>query len=73
MFDIGFWELIVVGIVALIAIGPDQLPKVAKQVGIFISGFQGAVAKVKNNFEREVDIVHSAQFPSEKKDKQLDV
>ena len=34
MFDIGFSELLVIGVVALLVIGPERLPKVARTAGI---------------------------------------
>jgi len=33
MFDIGFWELMVIGVVGLVVIGPDRLPGVARKLG----------------------------------------
>ncbi|MBI4357028.1 MAG: twin-arginine translocase subunit TatB [Gammaproteobacteria bacterium] len=61
MFDIGFWELIVVGIVALVVIGPRQLPSVARSVGVFIARLQKSIQKTKNDFAKEVEWVHSVK------------
>ena len=40
MFDIGFSELVVIGLVALIVIGPEKLPRVARTVGHLIGRLQ---------------------------------
>ncbi len=55
MFDIGFWEMTVIGIVTLIVVGPERLPKVAKTVGSFIGKAQRYVQNVKGDLKREFD------------------
>ena len=47
MFDIGFSELVVIGIVALVVLGPERLPKVARTAGHLFGRFQRYVAGVK--------------------------
>jgi sec-independent protein translocase protein TatB len=47
MFDIGFSELLVIGIVALIVIGPERLPRVARTIGHLMGRMQRYVADVK--------------------------
>ena len=47
MFDIGFSELIVIGIVALVVIGPERLPKVARTAGLLLGRLQRYVNDVK--------------------------
>lgn len=54
MFDVGFWELMVIGIVALIVIGPERLPGVARTVGLWVGRLRRFVAGVKADIEREV-------------------
>lgn len=54
MFDVGFWELVVVGVVALIVIGPERLPGVARTAGLWIGRMRRFVAGVKADIEREV-------------------
>ncbi len=56
MFDIGFWELVVVGIVALVVLGPERLPVVARQVGRWIGRMRGFVNEVKGDIDREMRI-----------------
>lgn len=54
MFDISFAELMMIAIVALIVIGPDKLPQVAKTVGAYVGRLQRYVAQVKEEVNREV-------------------
>ena len=56
MFDIGFSELVVIGVVALIVIGPERLPRVARTVGILAGRLQRYVADVKADINREVEL-----------------
>ena len=56
MFDIGFSELIVVGVVALIVIGPERLPKVARTAGHLLGRFQRYAAGVKSDISREMQM-----------------
>lgn len=55
MFDIGFSELMVIGVVALLVLGPERLPKVAKTAGHLVGRMQRYVAEVKADINREVD------------------
>jgi len=56
MFDIGFSELMVIGLVALIVIGPERLPRVARTLGILAGRLQRYVADVKADINREVEL-----------------
>lgn len=56
MFDIGFSELIVVALVALIVIGPERLPRVARTIGALLGRAQRYVNDVKSDIQREVDL-----------------
>jgi sec-independent protein translocase protein TatB len=56
MFDIGFSELLVIGLVALIVIGPERLPGVARTLGILAGRLQRYVADVKADINREVEL-----------------
>jgi sec-independent protein translocase protein TatB len=55
MFDIGFSEMIVIGVVALVVIGPERLPKVARTAGALFGRMQRYVADVKADINREID------------------
>jgi sec-independent protein translocase protein TatB len=56
MFDIGFSELVVIGVVALIVIGPERLPRVARTIGILAGRLQRYVSDVKADINREVEL-----------------
>lgn len=55
MFDIGFSELFLVAIVALVVIGPERLPGVARNIGRFAGRLQRYVHDIKRDFNREVE------------------
>ena len=54
MFDVSFGELMVIAVVALIVIGPEKLPKVARTLGLLAGRMQRYVATVKSDIEREL-------------------
>lgn len=56
MFDIGFSELIVIAVVALVVIGPERLPKVARTIGHLLGKAQRYVNDVKTEINREMEI-----------------
>lgn len=56
MFDIGFSELMVIGIVALVVIGPERLPKVARTLGHLLGRAQRYVSDVKSDINREIQL-----------------
>jgi sec-independent protein translocase protein TatB len=55
VFDIGFSELLVIGVVALVVIGPEKLPRVARTVGHLMGRAQRYVADVKADIAREAE------------------
>lgn len=56
MFDIGFSELLVIGVVALIVIGPERLPRVARTIGHLAGRLQRYVSDVKADINREIEL-----------------
>jgi len=54
MFDIGFWELIVIAVVALLVIGPERLPKVARIAGLWVGRARRTLSSVKAEIDREL-------------------
>src|SRR5262249_61420682 len=56
MFDIGFSELLVIGVVALIVIGPEKLPRVARTVGVLAGRPQRYVADGKADINRGIEL-----------------
>jgi sec-independent protein translocase protein TatB len=53
MFDIGFSELCMVGLVALLVIGPEKLPKVARMAGFWVAKSKRILASVKQEINEE--------------------
>ena len=56
MFDIGFSEFLVIGVVALIVIGLEKLPKVARTPGHLLGRAQRYVNDVKSDINREIQL-----------------
>ena len=54
MFDIGFWELTTIAVIALLVIGPDKLPGVARTAGKWIGRARRFVGDVKTDIDREL-------------------
>ena len=54
MFDSGFLELLVVGIIALLVVGPERLPEVAAKTGKFIGKMKAFVANTREDIEKEI-------------------
>ncbi len=56
MFDVGFSEIVVIGVVALIVIGPERLPKAARTLGLLFGRLQRYVGDVKADINREMEL-----------------
>ncbi|MCU7858364.1 MAG: Sec-independent protein translocase protein TatB [Candidatus Thiodiazotropha sp. (ex Lucinoma kastoroae)] len=56
MFDIGFWELTIIALVALIVIGPERLPKVARTAGLWLGRGRRFIANVKADIDKEIKV-----------------
>ena len=54
MFDIGFAELVLIAIVALLVIGPERLPRVAKSAGLWVGKMRGFVSSVQSDINQEL-------------------
>ena len=54
MFDIGFLELMVVGILGLLVLGPERLPVAARTVGLFIGKIRRTMSNFQDDLERKV-------------------
>jgi sec-independent protein translocase protein TatB len=68
MFDIGFSELVVIGIVALVVIGPERLPRVARTAGHLFGRLQRYVTTVKADIAREMELDELRKFKGEMED-----
>ena len=68
MFDIGFSELLVIAIVALIVIGPQRLPTVARTLGHLFGRMQRYVNDVKADISREMELDELKKLQSSMED-----
>jgi len=55
VFDVGFTEILLIGIVSLVVIGPERLPTVARTLGQWIGKLQRFVKGVKTDLASELD------------------
>ena len=67
MFDIGFWELIILGLVALLVVGPERLPKLAYTAGKWLSKGRIMLNTVKDEINKEIKAEELKQVLEEQK------
>ncbi|PKM12548.1 MAG: twin-arginine translocase subunit TatB [Gammaproteobacteria bacterium HGW-Gammaproteobacteria-3] len=65
MFDIGFWEICMVGLVSLLVIGPERLPKAARIAGFWLGKTRNMVASVKAEIKEELQAEEIRQILKE--------
>lgn len=68
MFDIGFWELCLVGLVSLLVIGPERLPKAARIAGFWVGKARQTMAAVKIEINQELQAEEMRQILKEQQD-----
>lgn len=68
MFDIGFWELLVIGVVLLLVMGPERLPEVAKQAAFFIRKARQGVYRLRNEMQDEINGTPFADLEAAKRE-----
>ena len=56
MFDVGFWELSLIGIVALVVVGPEKLPSLVSEAGKWAGRARGTVRDLKYDLQRQAEI-----------------
>lgn len=54
MFDIGFWELVLVAVVGLLVLGPERLPTAIRTGSLWLNRFRRAFSDIKRDIEREL-------------------
>ncbi|MDH5785671.1 MAG: Sec-independent protein translocase protein TatB [Chromatiales bacterium] len=67
MFDIGFWELTVIGVVALLVIGPERLPGVARTAGVWFGRVRRFVSSVKADIDQQLKAEELQKIMAEQK------
>ena len=68
MFDVGLTELMVIAVVALVVIGPERLPKVARTAGLLLGRLQRYVGDVKADINREIQLDELKQLQKQMSD-----
>ena len=68
MFDIGFWELSLILVVALLVVGPERLPKLARTAGLWLGRMRSMVQSVKSDIDRELAAEELKRTMSEQAD-----
>lgn len=56
MFDIGFWELVIIALVALVIIGPERLPEFARDAGRIFRKIRHFIQNAKREVEKELEL-----------------
>ncbi len=56
MFDVGFWEILLILVLALVIIGPERLPSAARKAGVFVGKARRYVEGVRSEVEQELDV-----------------
>lgn len=56
MFDIGFWELVVIAVVALLVVGPERLPQLARDASRWLRSARRFLSETRWQIEREFDL-----------------
>ena len=54
MFDVGFWELMLIAVVALVVVGPDKLPRLARITGLWLGRANAQLQAIKNEISAEL-------------------
>jgi len=54
MFDIGFSEIIFIMVIALVVVGPERLPRLARTAGLWVGKMRGLISSVKADIEQEL-------------------
>lgn len=62
MFDVGFSELVMVGLIALLVIGPERLPKAARIAGFWVGKARTTIANVKAEIKQELQAEEMRQI-----------
>jgi sec-independent protein translocase protein TatB len=73
VFDFSVWQLVLIGGVALVVIGPERLPRVARTAGHLLGRFQRYVADVKSDINREIELAELKKLQTTVQDAARDI
>ena len=65
MFDVGFSELLVIAVVALLVLGPERLPRLARMAGLLLGRLQRYVQGIKVDLHREMQLEELRQLQAQ--------
>jgi len=65
MFDIGFFELLLVGVIALLVLGPERLPGAARALGLWVGKAKRSLNAIKTEIDRELKIQEMQEMRAE--------
>ena len=68
MFDVGFWEIAIIALIALLVLGPERLPRTARTVGLWVGKARRTLAEVKRDIDREIDASELKELNTIKED-----
>ena len=54
MFDFGFWEIAIIGVITLIVVGPERIPSLARKAGLYFGKLNRFFNKVKSDINEEL-------------------
>ncbi|MFC1748343.1 Sec-independent protein translocase protein TatB [Pseudomonadota bacterium] len=66
MFDIGFWEIILISVVALLVVGPNEFPTLVRNIGHGMGKVRGFLSSVKTDLDYEIDKANEVKRLMEK-------
>jgi len=55
MFDVSFWELLIIGAIALVVVGPERLPRLVRTVGLWAGRARASFQSIRDEVEREAN------------------
>ncbi len=56
MFDFGFWEIAIIGIITLIVVGPEKMPSLARKAGLYFGKLNQFLNKIKSDINEELKV-----------------
>jgi len=62
MFDVGFWELVLIAIIALLVVGPERLPAFAMEAGKWLGKIRRLINNTRRELEREINLDSHTEF-----------
>ncbi len=55
VFDFGLWEIVIIGIITLIVVGPEKMPALARKAGLYAGKLKKFVTKIKTDINNEIE------------------